>query len=99
MGLGISRSVPSSPGERSPSDKFNPHSASASVTVAETFDTCSPSGHVSPTEVRYHNKVSMTSYILVKCHTEADTTMCEPSIHFQEYAFLPFLSQTELIWL
>ena len=53
MGLGVSRSVPSSPGERSPSDKFNPAAASA---------TCSPPGHVahvSASDIRYNNKVSI----------------------------------------
>merc|ERR1719270_815455 len=51
MGLGVSRSVPSSPGERSPSDKFNPATSGSA--------TCSPSGHVShvsASDIRYSNK-------------------------------------------
>ena len=52
MGLGVSRSVPSSPGERSPSDKFS----------LATCDHVSGSGDVSPSGGQlpppYNNKVS-----------------------------------------
>ena len=54
MGLGVSRSVPSSPGERSPSDKFS----------LATCDHVSGSGDVStsgaPLPVQYNNKVRDT---------------------------------------
>ena len=58
MGLGVSRSVPSSPGERSPSDKFS----------LATCDHVSGSGDVSTSggqlPVQYNNKVRDTFFII-----------------------------------
>ena len=56
MGLGVSRSVPSSPGagERSPSDKFNMASSSQDTSATTT----NPGATSDTATVRYNNKVS-----------------------------------------
>ena len=87
MGLGVSRSVPSSPGERSPSDKF-PEDPAATPPGPPPRPATDNSNKVSSSQTG-----SLVPIIVTSCCFKYK------QLKLQDYAFLPFLSQSELIWL
>ena len=60
MGLGISRSVPSSPGERSPSDKYN-EEIEESCSISPTSLTLQPDNNNKSAKQEYYGIVNPSS--------------------------------------